>query len=62
MNMNERLKLKSQLKELIALIEKARGLCNEMPENYKPADAAFIALKDVSEIAEDALFELERNE
>jgi hypothetical protein len=53
------MKLKNQLEELLTLLDKAKAICNEMPEFYKPADAAFIAIKDVANIAEDALFELE---
>ena len=55
-------KLKDQLQELLILLDKAKAVCNEMPEFYKPADAAFIAIKDVVNIAEDALFELEKSQ
>lgn len=54
--------VKDQLKELLKLLESSKDVCNAMPEFYKPADDAFIALKDVIEIAEDALFELEKEE
>lgn len=54
------MKVKNQLEELLKLLESAKDVCNAMPEFYKPADDAFIALKDVIEIAEDALFELEK--
>jgi len=54
------MKVKDQLEELLKLLESPKDVCNAMPEFYKPADDAFIALKDVIEIAEDALFELEK--
>jgi hypothetical protein len=54
------MKLKDQLEELLVLLEKAKALTNAMPEDYKPADAAFIAIKDVVDIAEDALFDLSK--